>query len=167
MLLQCLINHSTIFLFNNYAIMEKEKDFNFLAKEVQKSVNVIAFAIFASCSVIAFFIMMLWNNVRYGIKKIYGQFSHSSRARNFLFQAAVGDNLPQDALIETLWSLCLSDSWKRQKLCVNSEGTRNQAKALASSDRLWNLIGDCSPTFQKEFLESALIALKPHYCLRA
>lgn len=85
------------------------------------------------------------------VRKIYGQFSHSSRARNLLVQAAVGDNLPQDALIGSLRSLCFSDSWNRQKLCMNSEGSTKEAKALTSSDRLWNLIGDCSllPLFKR------------------
>ena len=72
------------------------------------------------------------------------QFSHSSRARNLLAQAVVGDNLPQDALIGSLLSLCFSDSSNRQKLCINSEGSTKKAKAITSSDRLWNLIGDCS-----------------------
>lgn len=78
------------------------------------------------------------------VRKIYGQFSHSSRDRNLLVQAAVGDNLPQDAVIGSLQSLCFSDFWNRQKQCMNSEGSTKEAKALTSSDRLWNLIGDCS-----------------------
>lgn len=63
MLWQCLINHSTIFLFNNYAIMEKEKDLNFLAKKVQKSVDVIAFVIFANCWNFLFSDCLLYNDV--------------------------------------------------------------------------------------------------------
>lgn len=117
-------------------------------------------------SVISLFVMEF--EIMLGIvRKTYGQFSHSSRDRNLLVQAAVGDNLPQDTVIGSLRSLCFSDSWNRQKQCMNSEGSTKEAKALASSETLeFNRGLFSSPTFQKEFLEYVLIALKPNDCLR-
>lgn len=52
-------------------------------------------------SVISLFVMEF--EIMLGIvRKTYGQFSHSSRDRNLLVQAAVGDNLPQDTVIGSL-----------------------------------------------------------------